>query len=66
MPLLSAGSHQGQEGLGISPHRDAGLLTIVSQNGVAGLEVLHRGTWQTIEPRAGAFVVNVGDMCQVS
>ena len=51
--------------MGISPHRDAGLLTIVSQNGVSGLEVQHKGQWHTIEPLPGAFVVNVGDMCQV-
>ena len=53
-------------GLGISPHKDAGLLTLVSQNGVSGLEVLHQDTWHAVDPLPGAFVVNVGDMCQVS
>jgi len=50
--------------LGISHHTDAGGLTLLLQDGVAGLQAYHDG-WQDIAPLPGALTVNIGDMLQV-
>jgi isopenicillin N synthase-like dioxygenase len=52
-------------GFGISEHTDAGALTILLQDDQPGLEVLRRGAWHLVEPRADALVVNIGDIVQV-
>lgn len=51
--------------LGIHHHTDAGVLTLLVQEGRAALQVRHAGRWHLTEPLADAFVVNVGDMLQV-
>eukprot|EP00670_Eutreptiella_braarudii_P028647 CAMPEP_0174379148 /NCGR_PEP_ID=MMETSP0811_2-20130205/122517_1 /TAXON_ID=73025 ORGANISM="Eutreptiella gymnastica-like, Strain CCMP1594" /NCGR_SAMPLE_ID=MMETSP0811_2 /ASSEMBLY_ACC=CAM_ASM_000667 /LENGTH=373 /DNA_ID=CAMNT_0015531591 /DNA_START=119 /DNA_END=1240 /DNA_ORIENTATION=- len=51
--------------LGVNPHKDAGFLTILSQDSVAALQVFHDGEWINVQPEPGAFIINVGDMCQV-
>ena len=51
--------------LGIHRHTDAGFLTILLQDEVPGLQVLHQGEWQSVRPIPGALTINVGDMCQV-
>jgi len=60
--------------LGISPHRDAGFLTVLAQHDIAGLQVytgegdgMERDDpgWVMVEPVQGAFVINVGDMFEV-
>lgn len=51
--------------LGIRHHTDAGALTVLLQDEVPGLQVWHDGAWHTVEPRAGALVVNIGDVVQV-
>jgi isopenicillin N synthase-like dioxygenase len=51
--------------LGISPHTDAGALTLLLQSDVAGLQVYHQDQWHTITPKAGAVMVNIGDVVQV-
>lgn len=50
---------------GISRHTDAGALTVLFQDQVAGLQVLRGNVWHTIEPHRGALVVNIGDIVQV-
>eukprot|EP00667_Euglena_gracilis_P012113 EG_transcript_12407 len=51
--------------LGISPHKDAGFLTILYTDEVASLQVQNEGHWITVAPDPNAFVINIGDMCQV-
>jgi isopenicillin N synthase-like dioxygenase len=51
--------------LGIHHHTDAGALTVLLQDGVSGLQVHHDGQWHGVEPIAGAFTINIGDMVQV-
>lgn len=51
--------------LGIHHHSDAGALTILLQDGTSGLQVHRDGYWHDVEPLAGAFTINIGDMVQV-
>jgi isopenicillin N synthase-like dioxygenase len=51
--------------LGIHLHTDAGLLTLLVQDGHHALQVCHDGQWCLIEPEPNAFIVNTGDMLQV-
>ncbi len=46
-------------------HSDAGALTILLQDDVGGLQVQVGARWLDVTPRAGALVVNVGDMLQI-
>ncbi|XP_052168093.1 probable 2-oxoglutarate-dependent dioxygenase SLC2 [Oryza glaberrima] len=53
--------------LGMPPHSDYGLLTILLQDEVRGLEVSYGdgGGWAVVEPLPGAVVVNVGDHLEI-
>ena len=51
--------------LGIHHHTDAGMLTLLVQEGDPGLQVRHDGAWHLVVPDDDAFVVNIGDMMQV-
>eukprot|EP00803_Ostreobium_quekettii_P005587 evm.model.scf_444.4 EVM.evm.TU.scf_444.4 scf_444:29732-31101(+) len=50
---------------GISHHKDAGMLTVLRQDNVGGLQVEKGGEWVDIPPIEGAYVINVGDMMQI-
>jgi isopenicillin N synthase-like dioxygenase len=47
---------------GVGEHTDYGLLTLLWQDDVGGLEVKSRGRWIAAPPIEGTFVCNVGDM----
>ncbi|XP_022763328.1 probable 2-oxoglutarate-dependent dioxygenase At5g05600 [Durio zibethinus] len=53
--------------LGVGRHKDAGALTILSQDDVGGLEVKRKsdGEWIRVRPTPDAFIINVGDIIQV-
>ncbi len=51
--------------LGIHPHTDAGALTVLLQDSVAGLQVIKDGTWHTVEPVEDSLIINIGDMVQI-
>jgi len=51
--------------LGMPAHSDYGLFTLVLQDHVEGLQVMHAGRWLTVDPIPGAFVVNVGDHLEI-
>ncbi|CAI0553954.1 unnamed protein product [Linum tenue] len=51
--------------LGITHHTDIGFVTVLSQDHVGGLQVVHRDRWVDVPPVPGALVVNVGDMLQL-
>ncbi|GLJ42647.1 hypothetical protein SUGI_0883840 [Cryptomeria japonica] len=50
---------------GLSSHSDVGLLTVLLQDDVGGLQVFHNDRWVAVQPIRNAFVINVGDMLQV-
>jgi isopenicillin N synthase-like dioxygenase len=52
----------GEDQFGIGTHTDWGVLTLLYQDDVGGLQVLSGdGEWVTAHPIPGTFVVNVGD-----
>ena len=56
--------------MGLVPHTDPGVLTVLAQDGVGGLQVKHTNEdgetyWVDAEPVPGALVINVGDLLQV-
>ncbi|MCL7048162.1 hypothetical protein MKW94_014931 [Papaver nudicaule] len=52
--------------VGISPHSDAGGLTILLQlNEVDGLQIRKDEIWVPIKPLPNAFVVNIGDILEI-
>lgn len=54
--------------LGVGRHKDAGVLTILAQDNVGGLEVKRKsdGDWVFVKPVPDAYIINVGDMIQVA
>ena len=50
--------------LGVGEHTDYGLLTLLRQDEVGGLEVWHRDRWLPAPPEPDSFVCNVGDMLE--
>lgn len=56
----------GSKPLGISPHKDAGFLTVLLQDDDChSLQVWKDETWITVKPVRGALTINTGDMAQV-
>lgn len=51
--------------VGITSHTDPGILTVLLQDQVGGLQVKYDGEWIDLKPVRGALVVNVGDLLQV-
>lgn len=52
--------------IGTTKHSDPSSLTILLQDNIGGLQVLHQGHWIDVPPRHGTLVANIGDLMQVS
>ena len=53
----------GEDQFGVGPHSDFGLLTVLCQDAVGGLQVKDlKGNWVHAPPIEGSLVVNVGDL----
>ncbi|KAL9999267.1 putative gibberellin 3-beta-dioxygenase [Helianthus debilis subsp. tardiflorus] len=54
------------QAIGLAPHTDSLLLTLLNQSGVSGLEIFVEGLgWSQVQPIEDAFVVNVGDLLHI-
>lgn len=51
--------------LGLQSHSDMGVITLLIQDDVGGLQVLKDGEWVTVEPLDDAIVVILSDQTQV-
>ncbi|THG14042.1 hypothetical protein TEA_007117 [Camellia sinensis var. sinensis] len=51
--------------IGMPPHSDHGLLTLLIQNQLGGLQVLHNGKWVPINPLPNSILVNTGDHMEI-
>lgn len=51
---------------GISEHIDSSFITILLQDQIGGLQIMHGNEWVGVEPIAGALVVNIGHFLQVN
>ncbi|KAJ9700619.1 hypothetical protein PVL29_006095 [Vitis rotundifolia] len=51
--------------MGTTRHSDNDFLTILLQDQIGGLQVLHQDQWVDIPPVPGALVINVGDLLQL-
>uniref|UniRef100_A0ACD5ZR95 Uncharacterized protein n=1 Tax=Avena sativa TaxID=4498 RepID=A0ACD5ZR95_AVESA len=56
--------------MGLVPHTDPGVVTVLAQDGVGGLQVKHttedgESYWVDAKPVPGALVINVGDLLQM-
>ncbi|EPS65191.1 hypothetical protein M569_09587, partial [Genlisea aurea] len=54
-----------QKTLGATKHSDYGFLTVLVQDRIGGLQVLHRNRWIDVRPVPGALTINVGDFLQL-
>ncbi|PQM40978.1 1-aminocyclopropane-1-carboxylate oxidase homolog 1-like isoform X2 [Prunus yedoensis var. nudiflora] len=50
---------------GTSKHADNDFITVLLQDHVGGLQVLHQNKWIDVPPVPGALVVNIGDLLQL-
>ncbi|XP_043705105.1 1-aminocyclopropane-1-carboxylate oxidase homolog 1-like [Telopea speciosissima] len=51
--------------LGVTSHTDPGVLTVLLQNHIGGLQVNHGDEWLDVTPVDDALVINIGDIFQV-
>jgi isopenicillin N synthase-like dioxygenase len=50
--------------LGVGEHTDYGLLTLLRQDNIAGLQIWYQDRWLPAPPVPDSFVCNVGDMLE--
>ena len=61
----SQGGKVSQDEIGIGAHTDYGVLTVLSQDSVGGLQVRNsEGEWISAPPVEGTFIINIGDLVQ--
>ena len=54
-----------EDQFGVAPHTDFGVLTVLRQDEIGGLEIQRRnGEWAAMPPIPGTLVVNIGDLLE--
>ncbi|GFY89420.1 ACC oxidase 1 [Actinidia rufa] len=56
---------QPQLAMGLPPHSDHGILTLLIQNEVGGLQLKHNGEWVHVTPVPNSILVNTGDHLEI-
>ncbi|CAJ2664925.1 unnamed protein product [Trifolium pratense] len=51
--------------LGAARHSDIDFITVLLQDHIGGLQVLHENNWVDVSPLPGALVINIGDLLQL-
>ncbi|KAF3432124.1 hypothetical protein FNV43_RR26863 [Rhamnella rubrinervis] len=51
--------------MGNASHTDGGVLTVLIQDQIGGLQVQYGDLWVDVKPVPGAIVINVGDLLQI-
>ncbi|XP_042505346.1 1-aminocyclopropane-1-carboxylate oxidase homolog 1-like [Macadamia integrifolia] len=51
--------------LGVTSHTDPGVLTVLLQNHIRGLQVKHEDEWLDVKPVPDALIINIGDILQM-
>ncbi|KAL2254449.1 protein DMR6-LIKE OXYGENASE 2-like [Sesamum indicum] len=51
--------------VGVAPHSDHGLFTLLIQNQVAGLHIQHKGKWVHVNPLPNSILVNTADHLEI-
>jgi len=52
--------------VGLTSHTDPGVITLLLQDQIGGLQVKHGNEWVDVAPIPGALLVNIGDILQVN
>ncbi|KAI3504160.1 hypothetical protein L1887_32705 [Cichorium endivia] len=51
--------------MGTTKHTDHGFITVLLQDEIGGLQILHQNEWIDVPPTPGALVINIGDLLQL-
>ncbi len=64
--VATMGDARGGDALGVGAHKDSELLTLLLQDDQGGLQVETPWGWVEVPPRAGTFVVNIGELLELA
>ncbi|KAM7462957.1 hypothetical protein LguiA_031078 [Lonicera macranthoides] len=56
---------QPEKTMGTSRHADSDFFTVLLQDHIGGLQIVHQNQWLNVPPTPGALVVNIGDLLQL-